>query len=104
MYLERVNDLENEKFQELVLNHLAKLTQEITELKGGQQRLESKTDSLETKVDLIQTQTAELTENMSTLSARMDQGFSNVVEVQKSLLEMYGEHEAAIRTLRRVPV
>lgn len=103
--------MENEKFQELVLNHLAKLTQELTELKGGQQQLESKTDSivsridrLETKVDLIQTQTAELTENMSPLSARMDQGFSNVVEVQKSLLEMYGEHEAAIRTLRRVPV
>lgn len=48
--------METEKFQDLVLNHLAKLTQEITELKNGQERIESRIDGIEqnmvTKTDL----------------------------------------------------
>jgi hypothetical protein len=32
-----MSNLETEKFQDLVLTHLAKLTPEITELKSGQQ-------------------------------------------------------------------
>ena len=36
--------MENEKFQDLVLEHLAKLTQDVTELKTGQDRIESRVD------------------------------------------------------------
>jgi chromosome segregation ATPase len=96
--------LENEKFQDLVLNHLVELTQEITEVKSDVKDLKESRQQLNSKIDTIQTQTAQSTEDLSALSAKMDQGFSDVVEVQKSLLEMYGEHEAKIRTLRRMPV
>jgi uncharacterized coiled-coil DUF342 family protein len=41
---------------------------------------------------------------LAKLSERTDQGFTDIVEVQKSLLEMYGDHEAKIRMLRRMPV
>jgi uncharacterized protein YfkK (UPF0435 family) len=61
--------MENERFQELVLNQLATLTQEITELKGGQQRMEShmenielKMGTLEAKLDIANTQIAEVIE------------------------------------------
>jgi uncharacterized protein YoxC len=99
-----MNNLENEKFQDLVLNHLAKLTQEITEVKLDVKDLKESQQQLQSKVDTIQTQTAQLTEDLSVLSAKMNHGFSDVVEVQKSLLEMYDDHEAAIRILRRMPV
>jgi predicted nucleic acid-binding Zn-ribbon protein len=38
------------------------------------------------------------------LSGEMRQGFAEITEVQKSLVEMYGEHEVEIRALRRRPV
>jgi hypothetical protein len=41
---------------------------------------------------------------LAKISGKMDQGFSDVVEVQKSLIEMYGQHETEIHTLRRRPV
>jgi hypothetical protein len=41
---------------------------------------------------------------LAKVSGKMDQGFSDVVEVQKSLIEMYGQHETEIHTLRRRPV
>jgi hypothetical protein len=65
--------MENEKFQDLVLNHLARLTQEITELKSGQQKIESdinnfkqttqdRFDRIEKKLDTTISQTAGLVE------------------------------------------
>ena len=38
------------------------------------------------------------------LSGEMNQGFSDLTEIQKSLVEMYGDHEAKIRILQRKPV
>jgi uncharacterized coiled-coil DUF342 family protein len=38
------------------------------------------------------------------LSGEMRQGFEDMTEVQKSLIEMYGAHEVEIRALRRRPV
>jgi chromosome segregation ATPase len=91
--------LENEKFQDLVLNHLARLTQEMTgvktdindlksdvsslksdakDLKESQQRMESRMDRLETKVDLIQTQTAELTEFKTDTTKKLNQLIGDV--------------------------
>ena len=114
--------MENEKFQELVLNHLAKLTQEITELKGGQQKIESdivefkqevseRFDKIEhimvTKDDLnhaLAEGQKDILSMLQHIDKKMDKGFTDVVEVQKALTEMYGDHEAAIRILRRRPV
>jgi len=42
--------VENEKFQDLVINHLATLTQEITEIKSSQIKTEKRLDSLEQDV------------------------------------------------------
>jgi predicted nucleic acid-binding Zn-ribbon protein len=117
-----MSDLENEKFQDLVLNHLAKLTQEITELKGGQQKIESdivefkqevneRFDKIEhimvTKDDLnhaLAEGQKDIFSMLQHIDKKMDKGFTDVVEVQKALTEMYGDHEAAIRILRRRPV
>ena len=38
------------------------------------------------------------------LSGEMNKGFSDLTEIQKSLVEMYGDHEAKIRILQRKPV
>jgi cell division septum initiation protein DivIVA len=100
--------VENEKFQDLVLNHLAKLTQDNTELKqelsSFKQEVNERFDKVESKIDAIQAQTAKTTEDLSALSTKMDQGFTDVVEVQKALLDMYGEHEAEIRIMRKKTV
>jgi hypothetical protein len=42
--------MKTDKFQDLVLNHLAKLTQEMTELKSGQKEIVDRLDKLD--VDL----------------------------------------------------
>ena len=57
----------NEKFQEIVLEHLARLTQEVTELKTGQQRLEDRQDRMEAKLDRVYENTAQLTEEVTVL-------------------------------------
>jgi hypothetical protein len=41
---------------------------------------------------------------LAKLSEKTDPGFNDIVEVQKSLVEMYGGHETKIRMLRRMPV
>jgi len=45
-----------------------------------------------------------LRHQIAALSAQMKSGFRDILETQKSLLEMYGEHEAEIRKLKRKPV
>lgn len=42
-----------------------------------------------------------LTHQVAHLSREMKAGFKELTEVSKSLLEMYGEHEAEIRTIKR---
>jgi cell division septum initiation protein DivIVA len=70
--------LENEKFQDLVLNHLAKLTQEITEVKSDVKDLKESQQQLKSKVDTIQTQTAELIEFKTDAVQKLDQLISDV--------------------------
>ena len=66
---------------------------EIKEVKQSQARMQS-------KLDLVSEQTAGLIEFRTEVVSRFD----SVIEIQKSLMEMYGEHEAEIRALRRRPV
>ena len=60
------------KFQDLVLEHLAKLTQEITELKIGQGELKTGLEELkirqerfESKLDLVHNHTAKISEDFT---------------------------------------
>ena len=59
-----------------------------------------KITKMETKLDAVSEQTADLAEFKSEIISRLD----SIAESQKSLFEMYGEHEAEIRTLKRRPV
>lgn len=45
--------MENEKFQELLLEQFAKLYQDIQEVKSGQQRTEERVSSLDSKADKL---------------------------------------------------
>lgn len=42
-----------------------------------------------------------LTHQVARLSQEMNAGFKKLTEISKSLMEMYGEHEAEIRTIKR---
>lgn len=52
--------MENEKFQDLVLEHLARLTQEITEIKQGQQELKTDVTSLKEGQQELQAQVTKI--------------------------------------------
>jgi cell division septum initiation protein DivIVA len=60
---ERMKRLENDKFQDLVLNHLAKLTQDNTELKqelnGFKQEVGERFDKIESAVIRIENEQGE---------------------------------------------
>jgi predicted nuclease with TOPRIM domain len=94
-----LNDMENEKFQEIVLEHLAKLTQEVTELKTGQQRLEDRQDRMETKLDRVYENTARLTEEVTVLKngqAGMEAKLDTISEDMKFLKYKEFENEAEL--------
>ena len=83
----------NEEFQKLVLEELGRL-------KEGQKSLEEGQNRIEKKLDAVYDQTAFLTEFRTEANAKLD----NIIEDNKSIHEMLGEHEVSIRTLRRRPV
>lgn len=56
------------------------------------------------EVDKLNHQVAEIQGTIKNMSNKMYENFSELKETNKSLLEMYGSHEAEIRTLRRKPV
>jgi hypothetical protein len=43
--------MEQEEFQGLVLEHLAKITQEVAEIKTGQQQIENRVTKLEMRIE-----------------------------------------------------
>ena len=83
----------NEEFQRLVL-------EELRDLKAGQSKLEEGQSRMEKKLDAVFEQTAWLTEFRTEANMKLD----NLIEDNKSIHEILGEHEVSIRTLRRKPV
>lgn len=77
-------------FQELVLDELRSLRQ-------GQDRIEGLLAVISKRLDAVYEQTADLTEFRTALNEELD----DIVENNKSVSEVIGEHEIAIRTLRR---
>ena len=97
----------NEEFQILVLQELKGIKSDIGDLKTGQKRLEDRQSILEegqkrieNKLDAVYEQTAILTEFRTEVNMKLD----SLIEDNKSIHEMLGEHEISIRTLRRRPV
>jgi peptidoglycan hydrolase CwlO-like protein len=118
----------NEEFQKLVLEELRSLKNDMSGLKegqhkleagqrkleegqhkleegqhnleAGQKRLEARVEKLERKLDAVYEQTAQLVEFRNEVNLKLD----NIIEDNKSIHEILGEHEISIRTLRRRPV
>ena len=76
-----------------IKDDISGMKSEIKDFKQSQARMQS-------KLDLVSEQTAGLIQFRTEVISRFD----SVTEIHKSLLEMYGEHEAEIRALRRRPV
>jgi len=100
-------NLTNEEFQVLVLEELKGIKSDTSDLKAGQKRLEERQGvleegqkRLENKLDAVYEQTAILTEFRAEANMKLD----SIIEDNKSIHEMLGEHEISIRTLRRKPV
>jgi hypothetical protein len=97
---------------------LKQIFEKLTSIESGQQEQGKRLIAIEKTqnyhsemfgalINAQETQKAQIDKleiELAKLSERTDQGFTDIVEVQKSLLEMYGEHEAKIRMLRRMPV
>lgn len=113
--------MSNEEFQKLVLEELRSLKNDMSGLKegqhkleegqrkleegqhnleAGQRRLEARVEKLENKLDAVYEQTAQLVEFRNEVNQKLD----NIIEDNKSIHEILGEHEISIRTLRRRPV
>lgn len=120
--------MSNEEFQRVVLEELRGIKSDINGLKEGQksleegqkrleagqgklevrmEKLEARMENLEErqgkferKLNAVYEQTAQLIEFRSEVNSKLD----NIIEDNKSIHEILGEHEVSIRTLRRKPV
>ncbi|GAB7386198.1 hypothetical protein BSNK01_00330 [Bacillaceae bacterium] len=73
------------------------LKDEVQHLKTEQQKTNARLAGMETKVEIIFSQTANLTEYHQETTFKLDA----IRDDQKSIHEILGEHEVYIRTLRR---
>jgi archaellum component FlaC len=114
--------LTDRELMEKILKEVSGMKEEISGVKGEISGMKGEISEMKTDIKLIKTHQSEQGEilqavrhaqevqtaqndrleiEVAQLSGKMEQGFSDVVEVQKALLEMYGEHEAVIRIMRR---
>jgi pullulanase/glycogen debranching enzyme len=77
--------MENEKFQDLVLEHLAKLTQDIIELKTGQKELETGQKELKTGQIELRKDVEELKGGQHRLEAKLDLVYNHTVKLNEDL-------------------
>ncbi|MBA1336033.1 MAG: hypothetical protein HPY66_1854 [Firmicutes bacterium] len=82
--------MSSENFEKVVL-------EELKALKTGQLALESKIDAIGNKLDDIEAKNANR-------HLPLESKLNALIEDNKSICEVLGEHEVAIRTLRRRPV
>lgn len=87
----------NEEFQKLVIEKLNSMDTKISSLENS---MDEKIVPVGTKLDAVYEQTAGLTEFRTEVNAKLD----FLIEDNKSIHELLGEHEVSIRTLRRKPV
>ncbi|MBA1337224.1 MAG: hypothetical protein HPY66_0384 [Firmicutes bacterium] len=101
----------SESFEKVVL-------EELKALKAGQENLEGKIDGLEGKIDTIESKIDNMESKIDAIGNKLDDIESKnanrhleiesrlnaLIEDNKSIHEVLGEHEISIRTLRRRPV
>ena len=94
----------NEEFQNFVLQKLSGIESDLTEVKCEIKEVklelkEVKCDIKEVKCQLksLNDQTANLTEFRTEVNMKLD----SIIDDNKSINEIVGEHEVSIRTLRR---
>ncbi|HCJ58185.1 hypothetical protein SDC9_176900 [bioreactor metagenome] len=97
----------NEEFQKFVVEKLGKIESEVKDVKAEALDLKTEVAGIKTEVaDLkkevagIKNHTASLMEFRTEVNAKLDA----MIEDNKSIHELLGEHEVSIRTLRRRPV
>ena len=120
--------MSNEDFQRAVLSRFDRLDTELTGIKqemsgmkkeitgmktemSGMKKdifglktevagVKTKVTEIDVKLNAVYSQTAMLTEFKTEVNAKLDK----IIEDNRSIYEILGEHEVAIRTLRRRPV
>ncbi len=103
--------MDNQEFQEIVLEELRGLREDILQLENShesieemlknleliQQKLANRLEQFEKKIDEIYEETVQLNE----LGKNINDEFHKLSETQKSITEVVEEHEIEISTLRR---
>ena len=89
--------MENDKFQELVLSHLSRLSDELSALK---EEIIHDMSGLEGKLDLVYNYVIKLTETQTTNQVQNSNRLTKVEKSIASLAELYGRHEVEIRNIK----
>lgn len=96
--------MSNDEFQTIVLREIREMKKDISQrFDGIDQRLDSMDQRLgkvEHKLDVVVEQTAGLMEFQTETNYKLDK----ISDDQKSIIQVLGEHEIAIRSLQRRPV
>ena len=98
LLLEKVTKIEDG--QDELRQEVSTLRQGQDELKGNVKELKANVNDLKQMTKAIFDQTADLTEFRTDTTEKLD----IILEDNKSIKEIIGEHEVAIRNLRRRPV
>jgi len=89
---------------------VANMEETLKQILKGQKEIIERLDRVETKLDLVYSHTAQLTEDVTMIKKEMVSPeeirlrFEDITETQKSLIDMYGQHEVTLRSLQRRPV
>ena len=89
---------------------MANMEETLKQILKGQKEIIERLDRVETKLDLVYSHTAQLTEDVTMIKKEMVSPeeirlrFEDITETQKSLIDMYGQHEVTLRSLQRRPV
>lgn len=90
----------NEEFQRFVVEKLNSMDSRLGAVEKNLDSMDSRLDAVEKKLDAVCEHTASLVEFRTEVNAKLDV----MIEDNKSIHELLGEHEVSIRTLRRRPV
>ncbi|WP_123053103.1 hypothetical protein [Clostridium sp. JN-1] len=90
--------------KQLLRQELSPIKSQLNESTQILKALEHNSEVHKTDISNLTHQVAELQGTVKNMSNNIDKNSSDLNETNKSLLEMYGAHEAEIRTLRRKSV
>ncbi len=83
-----------------VKSEVSGVKSEVSDVKSEVSGVKSEVSSVKSEVSIIKNQTAILTEFRTETNTKLNA----IIEDNKSIHELLGEHEVSIRTLRRKPV